>query len=972
MKNENLTKKGVGIIWIIILVMHNSFARINCHGDKFYSKGQKFEHQNLDSAIFYYKLALRDFIRCTIIGGQQKALTQLYWQYYQHGDFEKAGVYLEKNINLHNKNTFEKDLHYANYLETIASKLQLEGNLSKAQYYYKKAIAMKEDIVVKQSDLVHSYFNLALLYFSLGEFKLGLELLEKTILIIEEEPNNDLGELDLAYILNTYATYLNHLKKENAFSFFKKAEKIYDSLKSNEYVAGDKLDFYASFIPCLIKRKDFNEINKIIDKANDLIRSYPDAPYKFYYYNSLGKAFAEKKELNLARQYFTKSKIDVLAQHKEIEKYFITAMHIYDLAKFEFLHGDIIAAKQEVQEALIKLSFDYYNSNLFSNPAVGKIIKNIESLKILTLKAQILQALYQSSNNVKELQAAYDTYQLAADLAKLIRQDIMTQGSKQKLAGEVLPIYEGGIETALALYKLTQKDQYKNMAFQYAESNKAILLLESMNDNDAKNYSNIPDSLLEKENELKIEITFYEKKINQKRSKKENIDEEKIKNWESILFDLNTKYQALITLLEEQYPKYYELKHNTKLTTPQALQYELFNSSDALIEYFVGEKNIYAFIISKNDFLITTIQKPKNFQEDIDLFLYHIKRPGKTDTDFRLSLEMQHDYYLKYLQPAIHLLPSSISRLIIIPDDKFNYIPFELLITSPIPAEETRFSPKEHDYLFERYIMTYDYSATLLQKSYEQKKKRKAKNILLAMAPNFNKNTIASHQHQERACTIFDIYDLACSDKEVQEIAALMGGDYFIGQDADKATFEKIAKDYRILHLATHSCPDEEDPNFSKIFLADEAITNYDLFNYEFNADLAVLSACNTGFGKLVKGEGIMPLSKGFIQAGIPSTVMSLWPVDDCGTSRMMKLLYYYLDEGFSKDEALQKAKLDFVQNANAVYQHPYYWSAFIHMGNFEPIHEKSGIPPVVWWITGGLAILGLFGVSRKRRKQAA
>ena len=972
MKKEDLTIKGVGIIWIIILVMHHSFAQTNCQGDQFYSKGQKFEYQNLDSAIIYYQLALKDFDRCSIIDGQQKVLTQLYWQYYQQGDFEKACKYLEENISLHEENFFENDFNYANYIETIASKLQVEGNLSKALYYYKKCIALKENIVAKQSDLVYPYFNLALLYFSLSEYQLGLELLEKTILIIEEDPNNDLGELNLAYILNTYATYLNQLKKEKAFSFFKKAKKIYDNLDNNEFVVGDKLDFYASFIPCLIKRKDFNEIDRIIDKANGLIHSYPNAPYKFYYYNSLAKAFTEKKELSLAKQYFIKSKADVLNQHQEIEKYFITAMHIYDLAVFEFLHGDITAAKQEIQEALIKVSFGYYSTYLLSNPAVENIIKNIESLKILTLKAQILQTLYQSSHNQKELQAAYDTYQIAAELATLIRQDIMTQGSKQKLAGEILPIYEGGIETALALYKLTQKDQYKNMAFQYAESSKAILLLESMNDNDAKNYSNIPDSLLEKENELKIEITFYEKKINQQKSKKNSFDKKKSKIWESKLFEIRTKYQALIALLEEQYPKYYQLKYNTKLTTPQALQSQLLTLRDALIEYFVGEKHIYAFIISKNDFTITTIQKPTNFHENFDLFLHHIKRPSKTDTDFRLSLETQHDYYQKYLQPAIQHLPSSIHRLIIIPDDKFNYIPFELLITSPIPVEETRFSPKEHDYLFERYILTYNYSATLLQKSYEQKKKGKVKNILLAMAPTFDKNTIASHQPQERACTIFDIYDLACSDKEVQEIATLMGGHYLIGQDANKATFEKMAKDYRILHLATHSCPDEEDPNFSKIFLADEAITNYDLFNYEFNADLAVLSACNTGFGKLVKGEGVMPLSKGFIQAGIPSTVMSLWPIDDCGTSRLMKLLYYYLDKGFPKDQALQKAKLDFIQNSNAVYQHPYYWSAFIHMGNFEPIYEKPSISPVVWWIASGLAILGLFGVSRKRRKQAA
>lgn len=103
-----------------------------------------------------------------------------------------------------------------------------------------------------------------------------------------------------------------------------------------------------------------------------------------------------------------------------------------------------------------------------------------------------------------------------------------------------------------------------------------------------------------------------------------------------------------------------------------------------------------------------------------------------------------------------------------------------------------------------------------------------------------------------------------------------------------------------------------------------------------------------------------MSLSKGFIHSGCPSTLISLWSVDDCATSDIMVKYYTYLKEGLTKDQALQSAKVEYLQSVDKARQHPYYWAAFVQMGNFMPLdfNNSMGWP---WW--GGL-LLGLIAVT--------
>ena len=137
------------------------------------------------------------------------------------------------------------------------------------------------------------------------------------------------------------------------------------------------------------------------------------------------------------------------------------------------------------------------------------------------------------------------------------------------------------------------------------------------------------------------------------------------------------------------------------------------------------------------------------------------------------------------------------------------------------------------------------------------------------------------------------------------------------------------------------------------------------------NADLAVLSACNTGFGVLRKGEGVMSIARAFTYAGVPATVTSLWSAPDRETSDIMVAFYKNLQKGLSRDAALRQAKLTFLDNASRSKEaNPYFWAAFVPIGNMETIDVEKKDPLSIWGILAGLTgVLGLGVWFWKRKK---
>jgi CHAT domain-containing protein len=203
------------------------------------------------------------------------------------------------------------------------------------------------------------------------------------------------------------------------------------------------------------------------------------------------------------------------------------------------------------------------------------------------------------------------------------------------------------------------------------------------------------------------------------------------------------------------------------------------------------------------------------------------------------------------------------------------------------------------------------------------------------------------------------------------------------GFEASRGTVMKtdLGK-YRILHLATHGLLDNEHPELSGVVLSlfdqkgkpqDGFLRLQDIYSLRLPVDLVVLSACNTGLGKDVKGEGLIGLTRGFMYAGASSVVASLWKVDDEATAELMRLFYgYMLRDGLSPAAALRKAQVSMSQQKR--WQSPYYWAGFVIQGQYQPSArvEGVGMPPLALWsVAAVLMSVGAFYAIKRRRKFA-
>jgi len=212
---------------------------------------------------------------------------------------------------------------------------------------------------------------------------------------------------------------------------------------------------------------------------------------------------------------------------------------------------------------------------------------------------------------------------------------------------------------------------------------------------------------------------------------------------------------------------------------------------------------------------------------------------------------------------------------------------------------------------------------------------------------------------------------LPYNQPEALKIQQETGGQVLLGEAATESAFKQKANQYGILHFATHARVGDEHPNYSHLVFAkgkdtleDRYLHAYELYNMRLHVDLAVLSACETGIGKVQRGEGIMSLSRAFKYAGCPNIVTSLWKAEDQSTQEIMVDFYKKLKEGKGKAEALRQAKLDYLARADQSRTHPFFWGAFILIGDDAPV--KFSNTQWMWWI-GAVVVILIVGVIIQR-----
>ncbi len=589
-------------------------------------------------------------------------------------------------------------------------------------------------------------------------------------------------------------------------------------------------------------------------------------------------------------------------------------------------------------------------SDVLKNPSLPDNISP-ELFAAFSAKAEALVT-------TNEIIAAFETFKKCDTIISRLYQLYQDDKSKYLLSEKVAPIYEKAIATAFNLYEKTADAQYSNAGLSFCDRNKAIVLLESLKDNKAKNFAGVPDSLRQKERNLKADVAYFEKQLY------EAPDSLKTRA-SGFVFMAKQALGMFNKDIEKNYPKYFKLKNQitSPLSTPgaqtriQNIQ-KLLDDKTVALEYFLGDSMLYIFSFSNKDFYFNREKlAPENSSST--QFLTDFKNLRRSLNDDKLIadsaqlveqtfLKSSHDFYKLLLQKPLSFLNknNAINRLRVIPDGVLGYLPFELLLTE----NATTWKGNAVPYLLRHYAVSYAYSNQLLAEDggnteggdfggfgieYSEKALENIKtDVKIDSAPTTRGGKLSR---------------LAFADDEVKNIRALLGsGTIFLNDDATKFAFLQNAGNHGILHLAMHGAIDDKNPLnsaliFSKKDSADNNILNgYEIYNLQLKTGLAVLSACNTGVGELQRGEGIMSLARAFAFAGCPSTVMSLWSIPDESTSKVMMAFYKNLKNGDTKDVALQKAKLEYLDNCPPQYSIPNYWGASVIIGNVEAMTFRA------------------------------
>jgi len=867
------------------------------------------------------------------------ARTYLYTQYHK-----KAYEYLQKLLSIESK--IDDPYPKARLYVTLGNYFYGIDNL-KAQTNYTKALQ------IAQKELPPSNSIFSLIYLNLGASHELMgnhsKALDYSLQALQLKLNNQVEKSAIIAILfmNISRLWMHKQDHTKAAEYYVKAKDIYETiyLTENTHLA----KFY-NFTGFYYKKTDpqkalkafaysMNIWEREAKKGNGWSQNINST------LNNIGDLYLETKDYPQAKNAYQKAlnlTREIIQQEHGIPLKLIST---YNKLSHLFLIQQQYTVALEHNKKAIEL-----NQQIIEN---NNIV--FEPLSLLASFNTKIKLLLQYFHQNKTLSLLEESYKISKECEQIINKHRnFYQDYEDRIAfnNTIHQTFEHAIEVCYLLHQNTQQIKYLCKAFDYFEKSKAYTLLQSIQEMQALRYTDVPNEILEQERDLKTQITYNEKQLNQAYAKKENT---KIKKYQKILFEKRKEYRQLINKLENKFPAYYKLKYNPTKVKVEEVQAYLDNQT-ALLEYFEGDHTIYYLAIQKDDIQLFQHPKTETWQTTYANFHQSLTQKEKVfdsekiEETYDTFVENAHALFQILLAPYVNTLAPNITKLQIIPDGKLSYIPFEILLQNP--ATNRRPNYRNLDYLLTKYAVGYVYSATLLLEQQIGKKTDTTENYG-GFAPIYHNETMQAYKGLIAEYKENKVYSIALREgledlpdarKSVSHIAQLMKGKAFLAKEATKEKFVQLVSNFKILHLAMHGLVDHENPLYSKlVFTPEDNTQNHlleagDLYNMEINAHLTVLSACNTGYGKMRKGEGVMSLSRAFTYAGCPSVIMSLWSVPDLPTSEIMIRFFEILKAGFTKDEALQKAKLAYLEESPFSESHPLFWAGFVPTGDMAAI----------------------------------
>ncbi len=880
----------------------------------------------------------------------------------QKGKYEEAEAAFTRALKINEKLLKPDDPELSMINLNVGRLAALLNKDSEALDYYNKA----EDILLRKSEPGHPYFiyvysNKGQTYVHLADYEKALIFFNKALALanisLEKNHPQILSlNMNIGYVYEKKKDYANALRyyiasmpedKENP-SLVKtlgNMASLYNSM--NEKAKAD--EYYQNALQLALKYlgPDHPETGLLYTRYGYFLLQDPDKNNEIDYFNNA---------LLISKKHYGSKSREVSNNYTHIGNYY-------------YMRNEIMKSLDYYQKAIIAIVSDFNNTDIYSTPNIKDIEADMYLVNALNGKAQALAVLGSKTN----LTYSLNTYKLSIKVIDNLRSTYQDEESKLMISEQAKSTFQKTVEVATQLFRVTNDKKHLADAFEYSDKSKSAVLINSMHDIEAQHFGRIPDDILNLEKKLKLNISTFRSFIYDEKQKVVP-DINMINSWESRVFEFTVRYDSLTAVLEKNYPDYYNLKYTEPTVSISTIQNAL-EKDVLLIEYMISDSVLYMFAINKNSFEV--------FTQPIDSSFYSGIQNIVSATSNNSMFSTTKADYVKYSTSAYHLYNTLVKsiigrfsekKLIIIPDGEIGYISFDMLLTEM--PDTNKMDYRKLPYLIREKVISYSTSA-ILQYSGFQKRRRNASKNFLVMAPSYDNlvesgKTAFTDENGEKVYLL----PIPGVEKEIKGIKNSMFAKKIRGKAATETRFKEEVGKYNVLHLAMHTLVNNSQPMLSKLVfyqdqdsIEDGMLNTYELFSMDLNAGLAVLSACNTGSGKLLKGEGIMNLARGFIYAGVPGIVMTMWSVDDESSAEIVKKFYEYLEDGKSKDEALRQAKLDILAEGDPLRSHPFYWAAYVNIGDNSPMKFRSAILTYTLYGSVGILILAaFFFLMRKKR----
>jgi CHAT domain-containing protein/tetratricopeptide (TPR) repeat protein len=662
----------------------------------------------------------------------------------------------------------------------------------------------------------------------------------------------------------------------------------------------------------------------------------------------IGNCYAQKREWSTAfKQYSTA--LTIFEKAKLVTSPYYAEAYM-SMGKAVAAQNDHKGALNYYQKALKVLRPDFKDNDFLQNPrtADSLVFAPMELIDVLTAKATSLYKLARTSpksnlGTPQYFEATERTLKAIEQLVGSLRLSFVNDGSKYDLSDKMRSMYEIGMNLAKASNNTAD-------FLMWMEKSKALSLQENLKRQQAKTYAGLPVKVLEEEQQLKANVTRWANAGKQDTTLKGR------ENCQTNYFDAQQAVATFEKTLEKNYPKYYNLKYaRSKPLDIAKIQAQLPDTM-AFVAYTLGTDSLFTFMATRTQTKMYSQQLPKNFTASLDTFIATQNNNAGNQTEKMSRFAPQSAYFYDFLlkKPLADIQSSKpITRLKIVPDGQLCHLPFDNLLERPATKSEV-LSPSQLPYLLQHYAVSYDYSAALAFDSLYQKSNTAAPFDFGAFGLKYDR----VKDHLDVKGKKIEVLERSFQEvaKAQKRFASSQTWTDSLKNVSAKQFLTETDK-FKVSHFSGHG--DFNDEECSLIFsdTSDYILRGSDIYAHEFKkTELMVLSACNTGKGKLQRGEGAMSFARALSYAGIPSTIMTFWSVTESQTSDIVDGFYEHLAAGDAKDVALQKAKKAYLLTGEPL---PYYWSGIALMGNTDALTFKKSTNYVVWLLAGG-ALMGL------------